>query len=454
MAKNAFQDFMRQPSTADLYDIPVARGGVFPVTEYLNRSEFDLSSGIPGAIGSAFTAPARAARGQIPESQMIPEAFNFAGSLMSGGYAAPKPSNSIGIFGGRMAKTADQEALARAEQMAQSGAPREQIWNETGWFQGPDQKWRFEIDDSASTYVGEALRPKEYNIQGQSVMGAEGVAGDILRHDPLVQAYPDVKDMLVSEINYSDGRGGHYGRANSFMPEYIGLNTGAPLFQGRPIMLHELQHSIQNREGFSPGAAPTSYPKEGVPNPAYEAYIGATESNPYLREFKSIYNSPEYKAQLDASNELYNNDFGPLWDKIFSQKIPRSDKAARQRQNDQLDAIHEQYDAVVKERFPVLARVDELENILKSEGISAREPQKLLDQMGAYRSTAGEVEARTVEARKDLTAEQRRSRPPWLDYDVPQSAHIVRAAPQDDNQALVDALRSYLDAGKMPKGVY
>lgn len=44
----------------------------------------------------------------------------------------------------------------------------------------------------------------------------------------------------------------------------------------------------------------------------------------------------------------------------------------------------------------------------------------------SYRNTSGEVEARTVEKRIDLTAAERRARPPWIDYDVPEANQIVR----------------------------
>ena len=43
-----------------------------------------------------------------------------------------------------------------------------------------------------------------------------------------------------------------------------------------------------------------------------------------------------------------------------------------------------------------------------------------------YRRLSGEAEARTVQKRMDLTPEQRAARPPWLDYDVPESQQIVR----------------------------
>jgi predicted GNAT family acetyltransferase len=58
-----------------------------------------------------------------------------------------------------------------------------------------------------------------------------------------------------------------------------------------------------------------------------------------------------------------------------------------------------------------------------------------------YNRLAGEVEARAVEARAKLTPEQRRARPPWLDYDVPEAQQIVMGDP-----APAAALRRAMDA--------
>ena len=44
----------------------------------------------------------------------------------------------------------------------------------------------------------------------------------------------------------------------------------------------------------------------------------------------------------------------------------------------------------------------------------------------AYHRLAGEVEARAVQSRMDLSPEQRAARAPWLDYDVPVDQQIVR----------------------------
>ncbi len=52
------------------------------------------------------------------------------------------------MFIGPGAKTANKTNMLRAQEMHAKGLPREAIWKDTGWFQGADGKWRYEIDDS------------------------------------------------------------------------------------------------------------------------------------------------------------------------------------------------------------------------------------------------------------------------------------------------------------------
>lgn len=101
---NALMDY----TTADVLNTPIRRGGILPVTEYADRSEVDMTSGLPGAFWDALMAPARAARGEISEADMIPEAFNFAGSLTLGSLLAPRPTGSVGM-GGRAGKALEAQ---------------------------------------------------------------------------------------------------------------------------------------------------------------------------------------------------------------------------------------------------------------------------------------------------------------------------------------------------------
>lgn len=86
-------------TTADVLNTPIRKGSVLPFTEYADRSEFDPSAGVLGSMGRAFTAPARAYRGELTDDQMIDEGANLAGWLTLGGYMSPKPANALGAGG-------------------------------------------------------------------------------------------------------------------------------------------------------------------------------------------------------------------------------------------------------------------------------------------------------------------------------------------------------------------
>lgn len=171
------------------------------------------------------------------------------------GMAAPfSPSNAVGMFGGRLARTADHKALAKAEQMSAEGASRDDIWNQTGWFQGADGKWRFEIDDSNAR---------------TSKFWETGLLSKVLKHRDLYDAYPDVGNIPVRKMQKNSGMhaaytppgDGWWGRFTD--PERINLDTS--LFRGfditavKPLLMHEAQHAIQHAEGFARGASIKEY---------------------------------------------------------------------------------------------------------------------------------------------------------------------------------------------------
>ncbi len=280
-----------------------------------------VRKGIEGTVRAGDTLMETGANPRDPRTAGA--AFDVAGAAMTGGLGIgiagrQMPSNAVGIFGGRLAKTADHAALARAEEMASRGVPREQIWNDTGWFKGVDGKWRFEIDDSG---VGQGW----WNV---------GNLSGVMTHDALYDAYPRMKNIKVSRVRGVDAlvNAGTWEEARGLQrflgtPGYIEYNRGITDKTGRvSTLMHEGQHAIQSIEGFSPGSA--------------------------------------------VSND--------------------------------------------------------------------------------YHRVAGEVEARAVQKRLDLTPEQRRSRPPWLDYDVPEAQQIVRtggtvpqmSAPAQPN-GIIDTVKKY-----------
>ena len=222
---------------------------------------------------------------------------------------------SVGVFGGRLARTADREALSRAEEMAARGTPRDDIWSQTGWFQGRDGQWRFEIDDSHARLTPQAAGVYEAQNPNKYIHGAR--LPDVMEHRALTEAYPSTEDTRASAFFTHKPAGASYHPAVDQMSVSAGdANTA------RAFTLHELQHAVQQREGFTSGASPDDF--------VYQ-------------------NSP-----------------------LFSQRR------------------------------------------------SYEEPE------AAYRRVAGEVEARNVESRRDLSPEARRVIPPWQSQDVPDADQILR----------------------------
>ena len=185
--------------------------------------------------------------------------FGVPFGRMAKGVAADAP-RTMNIFAGPAAKTADQAALAKAQEMAQAGASRDDIWSQTGWFSGPDGKWRFEIDDSmAGLKLGAAQQFDDMPMSPdwwKADATMKGNAGDMFNHPELFSAYGD-------DIGGRHVMARTPGKEGFQSDEFNMVGIGGPDAEAlRGPALHELQHAIQKREGFAGGANPTdpNYP--------------------------------------------------------------------------------------------------------------------------------------------------------------------------------------------------
>lgn len=84
-----------------------------------------------------------------------------------------------------------------------------------------------------------------------------GPASSYMRHSELGQAYPDVYKLhtrIAEEISPSRGA---YLRGDQFIGEQVQLANKPRRADDLSTLLHELQHAIQQREGFAKGGNPT-----------------------------------------------------------------------------------------------------------------------------------------------------------------------------------------------------
>ena len=304
---------------------------------------------------------------------------------------------SLGIFGGKLAKTADLAALERAEQMVAQGVDRGAIWNETGWFQGVDGKWRFEIPDDASRPYASVEGMKMNTLMG----GADKLRRDY-KHPEAYAAYDFPHYYEVGRIPQQYG--------SHAAPEYS-VRDGSLNYAGsirargpddevlRNTTLHEMQHHVQDVEDFARGS-----------NASYEAAQIAASKEKTLIDAVLAQTPPAVVQRMNRYDEL---------------------KTQWRGRDDIPPDVAEEVTAIKSDPAVVaaFAQIKEAVAPMRSKGRGGALERGLIppeEAFAQYRRVAGETEARNVEARSRMTPEQRRASPPWMTQDIPDEDQIIR----------------------------
>lgn len=207
-----------------------------------------MLSGIWESAKKAFSLPGEVAQGNIDPSspQAIERSADLAGFMIFGPAPVAKSmaEGTLGSFMGVTSKTFDKNKLAEAQIMKANGAHPDEIWNKTGTFQGVDNRWRQEINDSTAKLRAEDRIPwVETPVQGI----AQTQLKNVLDHPELYKAYPGIENIKVHLNSMIDKDSAHLGQDGI----HLGLNAAS----SKSTLLHEVQHAIQDREGFAKGGA-------------------------------------------------------------------------------------------------------------------------------------------------------------------------------------------------------
>ncbi len=161
----------------------------------------------------------------------------------SGGPDGGGNGTSRFLFAGERADSRDTESLTRAKKMAAKGVSAESIRRDTGWHRGPDGRWRFEIADDKAKLL---MQPAE-NV-------ARVPLSMVLDHPQLFAAYPALRDADVVVYELDEGtRGAMVSRKRIGMQPMIEMDSGLSQEEFLSTLLHEIQHAIQEKEGFAFG---------------------------------------------------------------------------------------------------------------------------------------------------------------------------------------------------------
>lgn len=326
---------------------------------------------------------------------------------------------------GQKARTANSKTLQLAEQMEQEGASREEIWQETGWTRSMDgQSWRFEIDNSEAEYRGggdaqfrenhadyaeyqdllqkmfegtisesemqrmeqlDDIWSGEYARLRERVESGNATLADVLEHDSLYEAYPELRNVKVRLESDTGSKNGSYDPSTNTI-------TISEDKQGDSAkvgtMLHEIQHAIQQIEGWESGASPEYWA-------AREYESGDTASDRAQELYSRILNSLD---KADQNKVIRYNELDREMEATFTAD-PESEAGKR----------YAKYEAEQDKLYEELYKNEWFRRLLDLQR-KMEDPQSAYYEM--YLNTAGEIEARNVSERYRMAQEERRKTAP------------------------------------------
>jgi hypothetical protein len=189
--------------------------------------------------------------------------MGMAGMVAGPGMLTAPMRSGAGMFGGKLSATADLDQLARAIVRTEDKGDRDDILGETGWFQDKDKKWRYEISDDKAR-----LKPDAPDALD---MGMHTDLEAVLDHPEFFKAYPHLRRLKVHNKPTEGALGTNFG-------DSIGLRMDRPGDEVLSTLLHEIQHSIQNTEGFAKGGSPRMFSNDPNPRSGYNRLLGEIEA--------------------------------------------------------------------------------------------------------------------------------------------------------------------------------
>lgn len=392
------------PEDADLYVWEEIMGDAYAGIDCFGQTASQYHTEAVRAIdGGSGAIPAQ-------EAQRASSAIQKVTSAASERKTGPPARFS---YAGRNANGANLESLREAQEMQAAGADMESIRKTTGWHEGMDGKWRWEIDDSKMEYhrAGDALfgrnHPeyaeqqrleqkmlygeltdteqarlraltetwgRERNRLSERVERGNARLEDVLDHEELFRAYPQLRHVRVVFDETPKGVLG------SFSAEGNQITISEELRDApQDVLIHEIQHAIQNAEGFAKGSN-RQYWEEKLTNGDEIQSKGFQEAREKLIQF-----------QLDEANE----EVLALRDQL--------EKAG------ELDDGFREYDRIWEEaeRRGLDKKINEYYDLRENYYDQLHKPQRSVPSE-LYYNTAGEIEARDAANRRPMSSETRK----------------------------------------------
>jgi hypothetical protein len=340
---------------------------------------------------------------------------------------------------------------------AAPGMGREALRRNTGWFEGIDGKWRIEISDEA----GQFILPLDELVESPS-FGTPTIykLGDVYSHPLLYEIYPE-----AANIDFV------YGPAfMDFLKQEQGSYNGKNQIQITPYaedasstLLHEIQHWVQQTEGFAEGgnqksavnAIMDTFEAEEIIGEVSKAIEAKLEKINAKQDamYKVSASIPDVMARIEGIEEkkeaLRETYGGPAWmetdegsalqaeEKAIEQEIKNVlglpevlfqpgiwESAEREVLSDLTGGNYKRRaERLVEEQNKAIEQLQKLDSNNKKELIEVI--VKSGQAFDLYQRLAGEVEARNIQTRRLMTVEERLANPPEETEDIEGDDQII-----------------------------
>ena len=191
-----------------------------------------------------------------------------------------------------------------------------------GWWQGKDGKWRYEIADNEMRFERDGLYKNPQTLE------------DYIEHDKLFDAYPHLRNVRVKFERIVGGdpkTKGQYDPVNNV----ITLKSGRSNDNTKRTLIHEIQHAVQEYEGFLNG-----FNNSGG---YVEWFNRVFDKVKNTREYKTLKTPEERKAYVEemamlpgevaideVARSLYRNNYGELEAKATAERLDMTEDQRRE----------------------------------------------------------------------------------------------------------------------------
>lgn len=357
----------------------------------------------------------------------IPEILS--GIAMGGRTFGTGGPATLGTFAGKRAIPKAQQIGFKAAEAA--GSSKDQLWKDFGIFRGPDGKLRTEIADDKSNIIKENLKYEEHfqrdfidpnalkglskedklqkirELQKSERYSSDVVSLDkIIKHDNLFKLYPELKKVnVLFNSNSSKAPGGTRGSQRG---NFIEVNV-KDLEEGKSVLLHEIQHKIQDIEDFAKGGSGESF--------MYKKNALTTEK----LELQPVLASKAEEITGETFNEFLYKNINEGWNQetAFNKYIAQAAIKDRDFAKEALD--YGDLNRLIK-KFDKNFPADEQGRMM-----IGKEPNEIEIPVSEayYRDLYGEIESRNVQKRMNYDSRKRGLLAPYKTEDKPVSGGRV-----------------------------